>query len=198
LKASFARPDFTFLRLRRGGHKMLRTCYLWLVRLHPAPFRQQFEEEMLAIFDDVAACKSVRGLFVDAAASLFRQWVLRPEFRRAPPDKAVPVASGQVPVFASLDSYRIRPGPLVSGCLLSVAVLWAVATASVRPGKLPSWLIGAHTATGDLLPIQRSSLTETEPNTLVRFGPEPGKSMASRGRRLFQADSRARRARRER
>ncbi len=128
---------------------------------------------MLAIFDDVAACGSVLGLFTDAAVSIFRQWVLRPEFRHAEPGEPVAVACGDVPILGTLDSYPPRPAALLIGCLLSVALLSLVVTASTRPGRLPSWLIGVHRATGNVLQVSRSSMTEPEPDTLVRLGQEP-------------------------
>jgi hypothetical protein len=152
---------------------MLRNCYAFVLRLHPAPFRDSYEKEMLAIFDDVAARGGVRGLFLDAAVSLFRQWVLRPEFRGIPHDEPVPVASGDAPLLASLDGYKPRPVPMLIGGILSVVLLAAVAAVSVRPGKLSSWMIGIHHATGNVLPVSRSSLMETEPNTLVRLGQDP-------------------------
>jgi hypothetical protein len=152
---------------------MLRTCYSLLLRLHPEPFRHSYEKEMLAIFDDVAACGSVLGLFADAAVSLFRQWVLRPEFRRTQLEKPVPAAYGDVPLFASLDSYTLRPTEMLLGCFLSVALFSAVVSASMHPGKRPSWLIGIRRAIESVLPISRSSLAGSELNTLVRLGEEP-------------------------
>jgi hypothetical protein len=62
---------------------------------------------------------------------------------------------------------------MLTGGLLSVALFSTVVTASIRPGKPPSWLIGVHQATGSVLPVDRSSLTESEPNTQVRLGEEP-------------------------
>jgi hypothetical protein len=141
--------------------------------MHPAPFRHRYEKEMLAIYDDVAACRGVLGLFADGVVSLFRQWVLRPDFRRMPTAEVVPVSSGEIPLLASLDSYTLRPAALLIGCVLSVALFSAVVIASERPGKLSSWLIGVHKATGSVQPISRSSLAEAEPNTLVRLGEEP-------------------------
>jgi hypothetical protein len=152
---------------------MLRTCYSLLLRLHPAPFRHCYEKEMLAIFDDVAACGSVLGLFTDATVSLFRQWVLRPEFRHTQLDEPIPVTSGDVPLLASLDSYTPRPTTILIGCLLSVAFFSAVVTVSIRPGKLSSWLNGVHQARESVLPSSRSSLAESEPNTVVRLGEKP-------------------------
>jgi hypothetical protein len=152
---------------------MLRTCYSLLLRLHPAPFRHCYEKEMLAIYDDVAAYKSVPGLFVDAVVSLFRQWLLRPEFRRTPIGEPVAMASGAVPFFASLESYTPRPVAMLIGGLLSIALLSLVFTASTRPGMLPAWLIGTYGRTGNVLPVSRYSLAETKPDTLVGLGQEP-------------------------
>ena len=142
---------------------MLRTCYSFLLRLHPAPFRREYEKQMLAIFDEVAASGSVRELFTDVALSLFRQWALRPR------NEPVPVASGDVPVLASLDSYTPRPEAMLLGCLLSIAFFSAVVTVSIRSGTAPSWLIGVHRATDSILPVSRSSLTGADPDTRVRL-----------------------------
>lgn len=128
---------------------------------------------MLAIFDDVAACESVRGLFLDAAVSLFRQWALRPEFRRTAPGEPAAVTSGDVPRLASLDNYAPRPAAMLIGCVLSVALLYLVFTGSTSPRRLPFWLIGTYGSTGSVLPVSRSSLTATKPDTLVRLGREP-------------------------
>jgi hypothetical protein len=152
---------------------MLRTYYWLILRLHPTPFRRCYEKEMLAIFDDVAVCGSVFGLFTDATVSLFRQWVLRPEFRHIQPSEPVLVTSGDVPLLASLDSYTPRPATILVGCLLSVAFFSAVTAVTIRPAKLSSWLIGVHQARESVLSISRSSLAESEPNTVVQFGEEP-------------------------
>jgi Ca2+-binding EF-hand superfamily protein len=127
---------------------------------------------MLAIFDDVSAHHSAGGLYVDAAVSLFRQWVLRPEFRYVVNEEAIPVGPPDVPVFASLDDYKPRPAAVVHGTLLTFALFFAVIFAIDHPGKVPGWFIGAYRATGGLLHIDRSSLAETKPNTLVSV-PEP-------------------------
>jgi len=56
---------------------MSRLLYRWLLRLHPAAFRREFGDEMLWIFDEVAAVKSMTPLFADVTASLARQWLMR-------------------------------------------------------------------------------------------------------------------------
>jgi hypothetical protein len=152
---------------------MLRTCYWFLLRLHPVPFRREYAQQMLGIFDEVAASGSVLELFTDAAVSLFRQWVLRPHH------EPVSAASGDVPVLASLDSYSPRPGAMLVGCLLSIAFFSAVVTVSIHPGRPLSWLIGIHRATESLLPVSRSSLTGVDPDTLVRVGERPKNPLPS-------------------
>jgi hypothetical protein len=55
----------------------MRTCYRSLLWLHPPAFRREFADEMLWIFDRAAESQSTAALFVDAAGSLVRQWLLR-------------------------------------------------------------------------------------------------------------------------
>src|SRR5580704_8684704 len=120
---------------------MRRIFYIWLLRLHPAPFRHRFASEMLTIFDDPASRRNSRGLFTDALISLLRQWVLRPEFRNAGADAVAPAV---VPVFATFDDYRLRPVVVLYGGVLSVALLGSVVFAIGNPGMSSRWLIGAH------------------------------------------------------
>jgi hypothetical protein len=59
-----------------------RSIYAWLIARHPRSFRIQFEQEMLDIFDQQVPEEGAIPLQVDAAISLFRQWVLRSSNRR--------------------------------------------------------------------------------------------------------------------
>jgi hypothetical protein len=110
---------------------MLRRSYLLILRLHPRRFRQDFAEEMLLIFDQVAA-SSAKGtlaetkLLGDGIVSLLRQWGLRPQFRHEPALAATspPVGDG-VPGFYTLESFRPRPMALLHGSILSIGVLCA-------------------------------------------------------------------------
>ena len=73
---------------------MLRRLYCLLLRLHPPYFRQRFANEMLLIFDEKTTADGRRAaarLMADGAASLARQWALRPRFWEQP---ARPVADG--------------------------------------------------------------------------------------------------------
>ena len=155
---------------------MRRILYIWLLCLHPAPFRHRFASEMLTIFDDPASRENSRGLFTDAIISLLRQWVLRPEFRKARATTVVPA----VPMFASFDNYRLRPVAALYGGALSVVLLCSVVFIG-NPGMASRWLIGAHRPAGALVPVTRSSMEGREPDTRVTFAEheDPWRAWAS-------------------
>lgn len=56
---------------------MVRGLYRCLIRLHPAGFRLQFQEEMFWIFDQAVGTWGAASLVADAITSLSRQWLLR-------------------------------------------------------------------------------------------------------------------------
>ena len=58
---------------------MTRWLYSFLIRLHPACFRQRFGEQMLSVFDESVRQRGGTHLLADAAVSLFRQRLFRPE-----------------------------------------------------------------------------------------------------------------------
>jgi Ca2+-binding EF-hand superfamily protein len=157
---------------------MRRILYIWLLRLHPAPFRHNFASEMLTIFDDPASHETSRGLLTDAIVSLLRQWVLRPEFRNAGADTVV---AAVVPALATFDDYRLGPAVLLYGSVLSVVLLFSVVLAIGNPGMASGWLIGAHRPAGALLPVARSSMEGPEPDTRVTFAEreDPWRAWAS-------------------
>jgi len=55
----------------------MRTCYRFLLRLHPPVFRREFAGEMLWIFDQAAESQGAAPLLFDGLGSLARQWLLR-------------------------------------------------------------------------------------------------------------------------
>ena len=148
---------------------MLRSLYLGLIRLHPLCFRQRFADEMLEIFDKVSGPRAVTSLFADAFVSLFRQWMLRPEFRQ--PTIA---ATTDVPIFRILDTYRPSPAALLNGCFITCALVWAAVVGISHSGRgVHLYLIGVYHPSPHLLPLPRSSFKESELNTVVKAGPEP-------------------------
>jgi hypothetical protein len=67
-----------------------RSLYLFLLRLHPAPFRDKFEDQMLWIFDESVETRGAASLLLDAFLSLVRQWLLRPgSWRQTPPSISI-------------------------------------------------------------------------------------------------------------
>jgi hypothetical protein len=61
-----------------------RSLYRFLLRFHPAQFRNKFEDQMLWIFDESVATRGAASLLLDALVSLVRQWVLRSGYWRHP------------------------------------------------------------------------------------------------------------------
>jgi hypothetical protein len=138
---------------------MLRWLYIQLIRLHPGPFRRQFGDQMLDIFDD-------------AAASLGRQWLLRPEFRR-PEAPAAAVEISGVPLFQTIETYRPHPAALMQGGLFAiVSITIAVVLIGKGGGIARPFLIGVHSSKPSLLPLSRDSMTASDLNTTVKLGPD--------------------------
>jgi hypothetical protein len=81
--------------------------YRCLLRLHPAGFRKRFAGEMLWIFDEAAAGGDARGFFLDGAASLARQWLLRGRTWIMP--AAIAGATLQILVVLGLTCLRREP-----------------------------------------------------------------------------------------
>jgi D-alanyl-D-alanine carboxypeptidase len=120
-------------------HSPPRFLYRCLLRLHPPSFQRQFADEMLWIFDEVAARQSTVRLFADVLASLARQWVMRGAFQKllvgeialspAPGSLAVPFAWENIGVpEASLPFSR-----LIQGSVISLVFLTMVSFAAFRP-----------------------------------------------------------------
>lgn len=113
---------------------MFRFIYRALLRLHPPYFRCRFATEMLAIFDRSKGTLVAIRLVLDAASSLLRQWVLRPEFWYSP--RSQPASDG-VPLFHTFESFKPRTSALLDGAVLSVAVfslvLWTMSYAWNHP-----------------------------------------------------------------
>ncbi|HEV2688434.1 MAG TPA: hypothetical protein VGV35_07760, partial [Bryobacteraceae bacterium] len=152
---------------------MFRWLYVWLLRLHPAPFRQRFGDEMLQIFDSEAGLWSAVALLADGLLSVVRQWTLRPDFRRPLLVEAISDRAADVPLFRTIDDYKPKPIAMFQGGLLTVVVLYAVAAAFAHGGKTPVFLIGVHHPSPHLLPVDRSSVAESELNTTVKIPPIP-------------------------
>jgi hypothetical protein len=80
---------------------MVRSLYRCLVRLHPAPFRLQFAEEMLWIFDEAVGIWGAAPLVADASISLSRQWLIRSGLWKW----VVAGVAGMVPILIAFGSF---------------------------------------------------------------------------------------------
>jgi len=149
---------------------MLRWLYIQLIWLHPAAFRCRFGEEMLDDFDR-ARFRDKPGYFADALASLARQWLLRPEFRRLDEQTATLRTAG-IPVFETIADYKPCPAALLQGGLLGIVSMLAPVVLIGMGGGAKLFLIGAHFSRPGLLPINRSSVPGKDLNTSVDVGPD--------------------------
>ena len=167
---------------------MLRWLYIQLIWLHPAPFRWRFGDDMLDDFDRAPNGAKPRYL-ADAVASLARQWLLRPEFRRP----EAPAASAEawleavpVPLFQTIETYRPRPSALLQGGLLAIlSILSAVVLIDKGGGVARPFLIGVQFSRPGLLPVDRNSVTAGDLNTSVRVGPDPYEAWLKLARPYF-------------
>jgi hypothetical protein len=105
---------------------MLRFVYHWLLRLHPARFRDRFAEEMLAIFDDAAEEQTKVGLLTDGFVSLVRQWTMRSEYWEQKAIAPAHSTTDGVPLFYTFESFKPRTSALIDGGILTVIVFYAV------------------------------------------------------------------------
>ena len=111
---------------------MLRHLNRCAVRLHPSSFRRRFGDEMLYVFDQQKGALAALGLMLDCAASLFRQWTLRPHrgTELSLPPLPTPAAD-HIPLFETLDSFRPRASALINGAVLSL-VLFCMTVIAIR------------------------------------------------------------------
>jgi hypothetical protein len=167
---------------------MLRWLYIQLIWLHPAPFRWRFGDDMLDDFDR-APHRAKWRYFADAVASLARQWLLRPEFRR--PESPAPTAEAllgtvAVPLFQTIETYKPRPAALLHGGLLTILLMLAtvVVIGKGAVGARP-FLIGVHFSRPALLPIDRNSVADNDLSTTVKQGPDPFEAWLKLARHYF-------------
>ena len=151
---------------------MLRWLYIQLIWLHPAPFRWRFGDDMLDDFDRAPLRARPRYL-ADAAASIARQWLLRPEFRRLDEQTATLEPAG-APLFQTIEPYKPRPAALLQGGLLAIlSILLAVLLIAKGGGPARPFLIGVHAFRHSPLPIDRNSVATSDLDTTVKLGPDP-------------------------
>ena len=128
----------------------MRSLYRYLLRCHPQPFRDRFEEEMLLIYDDAAKSGRKVWLLADVLLSLVRQWALRPHHRPNTPERAT-IASAGGPAFVIIENGRPRTAALFLGGLISLVMFSAVLTTSyigTGASSLPFGIVGIRWSFG--------------------------------------------------
>jgi len=167
---------------------MLRWLYIQMIWLHPAPFRRRFGDDMLDDFDR-APNRARPRYFADSAASLARQWLLRPEFRHPEAPAATAAAlpgAAAVPLFQTIETYKPRPAALFHGGVLAMlTILAAVFLIAKGGGGARPFLIGAHFSRPGLFPIDRRSVAAGDLDTTIKLGPDPLEAWLKLGRPYF-------------
>lgn len=145
---------------------MIRFFYASLVGLHPRPFRERFGEQMLDIFDEHAG-RGRAALVVDALASVFRQWVMRP----ACPQPVLSVSAEErsnIPAFHTFETSLPRRSALANGALGTLVLFAAISFTIGRGGSTRGLLIGAYHPRHNLLPVDRASIGPADPTTEIK------------------------------
>jgi hypothetical protein len=164
---------------------MLRWLYIQLIWLHPAPFRWRFGDDMLDDFDR-ATLRDKPRYFTDAAASLARQWLLRPEFRRPEATAEASLQAVGVPLFQTIEAYKPHPAVLLHGGLLAIlSILAAVILIGKGGGVARPFHIGVHSSRPGLLPIDRNSVATSDLNTTVKPRSDPSEVWLKLAGRYF-------------
>lgn len=128
---------------------MLRFCYRYLLRFHPARFRERFAEEMLSIFDDIEGRAGQGKLVADAFISWLRQWSMRPQNWEQKATASVPIGATAAPAFFTLGDSKPRRSALFYGAVLTLILyssLFAVLRHSRKhyvylPTALSEWVV---------------------------------------------------------
>ena len=120
---------------------MLRFFYCWLLRFHPARFRERFADEMLSIFEHAETRDSAK-LVADALISLARQWTMRSDYWEEQVTASVPAGVKGFPAFPMLESFKPRKSALIEGVVLTwiayAALFFALSHSKVHYVYVPS------------------------------------------------------------
>lgn len=113
---------------------MIRWLYSFLIRRHPARFRQRFGDQMQSTFDESVRERNGYRLLMDAGISLLRQWLLRSEYRSRPERR---VFAGGMPSLDEIhrlsDQLQKKANRVNLAWVLSVMPLLLVVAAVVNP-----------------------------------------------------------------
>jgi hypothetical protein len=147
---------------------MLRWLYIQMLWAHPAGFRHRFGDEMLEAFDLSIGFREHLRLLLDGALSLWRQWVLRPEFHAPWQPTGASGPGYQLLTFQQIEPYKPRGIALAQGGLLAILLLFGVVDAiNHGGGKVRTLLIGMRRPGFGLIKLNRAALEGGPPTTTV-------------------------------
>ena len=165
------------------AHSFSRSLYRCLLRLHPPSFQREFADEMLWIFDEIAAKQSTLRLFGDGLVSLVRQWALRGALRNLLTGEIAlaPVAGRDAGPFV-WEHIAVPEAPLpvsrmIQGSAIALLFLVLLSFAAFRPVRnrtLPSASVSSripHQAPGHSQPNGGAPSDGAAPNSV---GPPAG------------------------
>jgi Ca2+-binding EF-hand superfamily protein len=137
---------------------MLRWLYIRLLWAHPAPFRSRFGEEMLEAFDYSGNLRERLRLLLDAILSIWRQWVLRPEFRKSWQPAGAAAPDYDLLKFEQIEPYKPSRIALTQGGLAAILLLIGIVNAiNHGGGKLGTLAIGMRRPGFGLIKVDRAA-----------------------------------------
>lgn len=161
---------------------MLRSFYRLALLAHPRTFRERFAEEMLDIFDQTSGRRDGLWLAGDAIWSLWRQWALRPEFRRG---ASAPPSTSNGPVFALIGHHRPPTTAFAQGTFTAALLFVSLAMVGVGGSDRRAFIVGARGSTSSWagLTARGTAALDTE----VRVKPADDTPSRIRAVRYFRA-----------
>jgi len=141
--------------------------YRVLLRAYPADFRQRYGGEMAQVFSDrcrgIARTQGLRGLLWFAVRSV-PDWLITTTRERMAATNETAGASQAfdgAPRFYTVAGFGPRPGALIHGGVLSVAIFAAISFVIGHSGSPRRFLIGSHhPSRSHLLPAKTSAVPD--------------------------------------
>jgi hypothetical protein len=138
---------------------MLRSFYIQLLRAHPEEFRRRFADEMLEAFDCTRGLGERSRLLADGVLSVWRQWVLRPEFRQPWQPVSASGPAYELLTFQQIEPYKPRGIALAEGGLAAILLLFGVVNAiNHGGGKLRTLTIGMRRPGFGFIKVDRDAV----------------------------------------
>jgi hypothetical protein len=153
--------------------------YRLLLCAYPPDFRRRYGAEMAQVFGDrcrgIAQTQGVRGLLMFGMRSVADWLTTTIRERIASTIEVAPAAetSDGVPLFYTVGSFSPRPGALIHGGVLSIAIFTAISFALGHSGTSRRLLIGSHHPSRSHLLAAKTSAAPADLAAEVKANPYP-------------------------